>query len=143
MSYPVSVKGVVVQNGRVLLLRNERNEWELPGGRLEVDETPERCVAREITEETGWRVTTGPILDSWLYHIEHAERRVFIVTYGCILDDGQASVAPVVSHEHKQAGLFTREQVEPLPLPSGYRRSIATWYARLGLSAGGSGAAPG
>ena len=51
--YPVSVKGVVVRAGRVLLLHNERQEWELPGGRLELGESPPQCVAREIAEETG------------------------------------------------------------------------------------------
>ena len=61
-SYQISVKGVVVRNGQVLLLRNERQEWELPGGRLELGETPPQCVARELTEETGWIVDTGPIL---------------------------------------------------------------------------------
>jgi hypothetical protein len=30
--FPVSVKGVAVQAGRVLLLENERDEWELPYG---------------------------------------------------------------------------------------------------------------
>jgi ADP-ribose pyrophosphatase YjhB (NUDIX family) len=49
--YPVSVKGVVVRDGRVLLLRNDRAEWELPGGRLEPGETPPQCVVREIAEE--------------------------------------------------------------------------------------------
>lgn len=35
--WPVSVKGVALDaHERVLLLRNERNEWELPGGRLEI-----------------------------------------------------------------------------------------------------------
>jgi len=51
--YPVSVKGVIVRAGRVLLLRNERNEWELPGGRLEAGETPAQCVVREIGEAGG------------------------------------------------------------------------------------------
>src|SRR6266568_931286 len=68
-AFPVSCKGVVVVDGRVLLARNERDEWELPGGKLEVGEQPEDCVAREISEESGWPVTTGPILDAWLYRL--------------------------------------------------------------------------
>jgi 8-oxo-dGTP pyrophosphatase MutT (NUDIX family) len=130
-SYQVSVKGVVVRDGRVLLLRNERQEWELPGGRLELGETPPQCVAREITEEAGWVVETGPILDSWMYYIDQVERNVFIVTYGCHLAGGQDDVDPVLSHEHKQIGLFTEDEVADLVMPQGYKTSIATWFAVL------------
>jgi ADP-ribose pyrophosphatase YjhB (NUDIX family) len=49
-AYPVSVKGVTARDGRILLLRNDRGEWELPGGRLETGETPEQCVVREIAD---------------------------------------------------------------------------------------------
>ena len=35
MRFPVSVKGVLLEGDRVVLLLNERNEWELPGGRLD------------------------------------------------------------------------------------------------------------
>lgn len=43
----ISVKGIIIDNDHIILLKNERNEWELPGGRLEL-ETPEECVIREI-----------------------------------------------------------------------------------------------
>ncbi len=33
--FPVSAKGVLFEDGRVVLLENERRRWELPGGRLE------------------------------------------------------------------------------------------------------------
>jgi 8-oxo-dGTP pyrophosphatase MutT (NUDIX family) len=126
-AFPVSVKGVLVRDGRVLLLKNEREEWELPGGKLERGEDPPACVAREITEETGLPVTTGPILDSWLYHIRKA-CDVVIVTYGCHTDGGQT---PVLSHEHKEIGFFTQAQVGSLTMPAGYRRSIQSWLTRL------------
>ena len=48
--FPVSVKGVVLHAERVVLLKNEREEWELPGGKLELGESPEDCVTREIYE---------------------------------------------------------------------------------------------
>jgi len=47
-AFPVSVKGVAVQDGRLLLLENERAEWELPGGKLEIGEDPPACLVREI-----------------------------------------------------------------------------------------------
>jgi ADP-ribose pyrophosphatase YjhB (NUDIX family) len=126
--FPVSIKGVVVRDGKVLLLRNERDEWELPGGRIELDETPEQCVAREIAEETRWNVVTGPILDTWMYHIEDARRHVFIVTYGCY---PRGDNAPALSNEHNEIGLFDEREVAALPMPAGYKRSITRWYAQL------------
>ncbi|MFV2178020.1 NUDIX domain-containing protein [Actinomadura sp. LOL_016] len=132
-TWPVSVKGVAVgSGGRVALLKNERDEWELPGGRLEPsDATPETAVEREIHEETGWTVKTGPLLDVWIYQPlpqTRPERRVVIVTYGCTVLT--PDLEPTVSHEHKQLGLFTAEQVPGLNMPGGYQRSIATWFAR-------------
>jgi 8-oxo-dGTP pyrophosphatase MutT (NUDIX family) len=125
--FPVSVKGVVIRDDRVLLLRNERDEWELPGGKLELGEDPAACVAREIAEEVGWTVTTGPILDAWQYHIRDGVD-VLIVTYGC---HTSSRTAPVVSDEHKEVGLFTAHEAAALPMPDGYQKSIATWYAKI------------
>ena len=118
----VSVKGVVFQRGRVLLLRNERMEWELPGGGLERGETPEACVVREIHEESGWSVRCGPLLDTWVYRVSPAAGEVLIVTYSCTLIDEDA--APVVSDEHSELGLFSPEEIGELPMPDAYRASI-------------------
>lgn len=125
--FPVSVKGVAVQAGKVLLLENERAEWELPGGKLELGEDPADCVVREISEESGWTVTAGPLLDCWQYHISEG-RDVVIVTYGCQVVSADP---PVVSHEHKRAGLFGPGEVPGLVMPEGYKRSVAAWFARL------------
>ena len=38
---------------------------------------------------------------------------------------------PVLSHEHKEIGLFTEQEVDALNMPDGYKRSIASWFARL------------
>lgn len=108
----------------MLLLKNERDEWELPGGRIEIGESAEECVAREIAEETQWKVTTGPILDTWMYYINAVERHVFIVTYGC---HPESDTDPVLSVEHREVGLFDASEIAHLRMPDGYRRSIMAW----------------
>jgi 8-oxo-dGTP pyrophosphatase MutT (NUDIX family) len=45
--WPVSVKGVLIRGAHTVPLKNERNEWELPGGRLDRGESPNECVVRE------------------------------------------------------------------------------------------------
>ena len=81
--FPVSVKGAVLHDGQVVLLKNGRDEWELPGGKLEPGESPPECVAREIGEELGLAVRVGPLLDTWVYRIAPGVD-VVIVTYGCL-----------------------------------------------------------
>lgn len=53
--HSVSVAGIVVNDeGKVLVIRRRDNgHWEPPGGILELDETFEEGVRREVHEETG------------------------------------------------------------------------------------------
>ena len=53
--HSVSVAAVVTDGtGRVLVIRRRDNgEWQIPGGILELDETPQDGVRREVLEETG------------------------------------------------------------------------------------------
>jgi hypothetical protein len=40
----------------------------------------------------------------------------------------------VLSHEHREAGLFTEDEVAGLRMPAGYQRSIANWFGQLAVS---------
>ena len=127
--FPFSVKGVVFQDANVIRLTNEREEWELPGGKLEPGESPEGCVVREIEEELGLRVRIGPVLDTWLYHL-HEGVDVLIITYGCYVD---LSSKVVHSPEHRAVGTFSLDELKALKMPEGYKKSIRAWSAVLGL----------
>ena len=128
MPFPVSIKGVLLEAGRVVLLENERREWELPGGRLEAGEDAAACLAREFAEEVGISVAVKSILDSWRYEVLPAQH-VVIVTCGVERLDG----APLrVSEEHRRLGTFPLDELDQLPMPEGYRRSIRAWAALAG-----------
>ena len=55
--FPVSVKAIIIDQNRVLCLRNERSEWDLPGGKINFNESVEDCLIREVKEETNLSVT--------------------------------------------------------------------------------------
>lgn len=121
--FPVSVKGVVIRDGSVALLRNERQEWELPGGKLDPAESPEECLSREIAEELQLGAEVVAILDCWVYTIA-PEARVLIVTYACTEVERRDAV---VSVEHSEARWFPVGEVPSLVMPEGYKASILRW----------------
>ena len=119
--FKVSIKGVLAApDGRVVLLQNERNEWELPGGQIELGESPAQCLAREIQEELCLRVEVGQPVDTYLFEVTPG-RHVFIATYKCAL---VGPFEPKLSNEHQRVGLFAQGAL-PANLPTGYRESIA------------------
>jgi mutator protein MutT len=124
--FPVSVKAVVIHKNEVVLLKNERDEWELPGGKLELGEEPQLCVVREVEEELGLKVAVSRIIDSWQYHIREG-RDVVIITYACSCSSANITKSP----EHKEARWFALENVHSLRMPDGYKKSIADWSAVL------------
>jgi 8-oxo-dGTP pyrophosphatase MutT (NUDIX family) len=124
------VKGVVIRDGKVILVQNERDEWELPGGKLELSESPKECLVREISEELQLVVRPASILDSWVYTIASGVH-VLVLTYGCSESSlGEA----VLSDEHSELRWFPLAEVDGLRMPDGYKKSIRTWSTRLGLT---------
>lgn len=45
--------GIVLNENKELLFIFRKGKWDLPKGKMEKDELPERCAEREIEEETG------------------------------------------------------------------------------------------
>jgi len=56
---PVSVKGVLLVDGAVVLVKNDRDEWELPGGRVDPGETHAQTLVREFKEELAIEVNAA------------------------------------------------------------------------------------
>jgi 8-oxo-dGTP diphosphatase len=122
---PISVKAVLIEDGRVLLLLNERGEWDLPGGRPEPGEDHRAALVREVREESGLDAEVGGLIDEHLFEVL-PQRVVRIAVYACTLVGAGDSV--VLSHEHVQTRWVPLAEIgqtiEGRRLPKGYLDAI-------------------
>lgn len=124
---PISIKGIIFEDQRVWLRHNERNEWELPGGKLDEGEQPEKTVVRELQEELGFETEVIDIVQSYLYKIQTSNdesRGVLVVSYLCRLlkktgdfeIEGEAGISKFEQ--------FSLDEVKNLNMPDFYKKAI-------------------
>ncbi len=116
----VSIKGIIFDHNKIILLKNERDEWELPGGKLEPFEEPETCLAREIKEELGLDTEIKQLIDVHQYHLSK-DVAVLIITYLCKTVDFRTLA---LSTEHTDMKRFDLTDLQDLKMPKDYKNSI-------------------
>lgn len=121
MRFYVSIKGVILQHGKVLLLRKHSGEWDLPGGRMGEEESPKQCLIREIAEETGLTVSPGRLLHRWIRR-RPGKTDVFLVSHICKLSGAGTEVS--LTREHCEMGWFSLPAIEILVTSKGIRKSV-------------------
>lgn len=79
----VGVRGAVFQNDKILLVKEklDHGRWTIPGGFIDINESPSEAVVREIQEESGYETRAVKLLDMYdpqkhnhppkLFHIYH------------------------------------------------------------------------
>jgi len=124
---PISVKGVLIAADCVLLLLNERGEWDLPGGRPDPGEDHDAALRREVREEAGLDVAVGAALAEHLFEVLPG-RFVRIAAYACSLVGSRDDGVVVLSHEHLETRWVplaeVGETIDGRPLPKGYLGAI-------------------
>lgn len=121
----ISTKALIIDpRGMVLVLHEyEKDRWEFVGGRIDDEEHPEACLAREIKEEI------GAVMETARAHVFHADR--FLTGKGVpalrlffILPDGE--INPTLTKEHDRFAW-----VDPRhPLPEGMEKDVGGVFAR-------------
>lgn len=124
---PISVKGIIFDDGKVWLRKNERQEWELPGGKLDEGEQPEETAVREMQEELGFEVEVITPVLAYLYTIKKSSdesRGVLVVSYLCkiIKKSGEFEIEGEAGKaEFKN---FSTEEIDNLNMPQFYKEAI-------------------
>ena len=135
----VGVGAVVFDQGRVLMVRRGhaplKGEWSLPGGAVELGETLEAAVAREVLEETGLVVDVGPVVEV----IDRVHRdadgpveyHYIVVDYLCQANDA-ADVGPVAGSDADDVQWVSLEDLAALRVQAA---AIAVIHKALGQHA--------
>jgi ADP-ribose pyrophosphatase YjhB (NUDIX family) len=113
----VDVRAAVFQGDQVLLVQ-ERSDgrWTLPGGWCDVGEAPGVAAAREVEEESGYRVRTAKLLavyDKLRHGHPPASFHAYKLFFRCDLVGGAAAA----SDETSAVGFFAEDALPPLSLP--------------------------
>ena len=121
----VSVKGILLSQDRVLLIKTKRGTWDLPGGKLEFAETATECLQRECREELGILVEPAELVTCCVHpHFDD----IFLVVFGC----EYAAQPLVLSDEHTHLTLQYVAELKELgkDLPSVYAEAIVSYANR-------------
>lgn len=92
-----SAYGIVIRDGHILLTEQYK-KFMLPGGGVELGETPEQSVIREIKEETGFEARSPRLVELKTGYFSYKEGadmlhfQTLLMFYVCEFVGGEASV---------------------------------------------------
>ncbi len=113
------VAAIIIDEGKVFATQRGygdfKDGWEFPGGKIEVGETPEEALVREIKEELDTEVEVLKLLDTVEY--EYPNFHLSMDCFICNIKSGD-----LVLKEHEAAAWLTKEtlySVDWLPADQG------------------------
>lgn len=116
----MGVGAIVVHQGRVLLIRRAqeplRGRWVVPGGTVELGETLEDAVVREVREETGISVRPLEVMTVF----DRIQRRDGAVLYHHVIVDYRCEFVSGVlqaATDARDAAWVTEEKLASYDLP--------------------------
>ena len=112
---PATAAVTVVDSKIALVKRNVQpalGEWSLPGGFVEMDESPAQCALRELEEETG---LSGEIIAQLGAESQPSRMYVNVLVCGYLI---RAGGNPVAGDDAAEVKLFDPEELPRLPFES-------------------------
>lgn len=107
-------RGVIFQEDRILLVKELADGgWTLPGGWIDLNESPRRAVEREVWEESGYQVKATRLLGVYDRNL-HGFPPMIFHTYKLFIRCEVVGGTPATSIETGGAEFFARDQIPPL-----------------------------
>ena len=127
----VDVRGAVIRDDKILLVRERADgRWAMPGGWGDIGDPPAAMVAREVWEESGFKVSVDRLVGVFdanrfqPYEFYHVYKLVFL----CTILEGQATP----SIETLDVGFFGMDELPPLSEVRTNRRILDEVFAHFG-----------
>jgi ADP-ribose pyrophosphatase YjhB (NUDIX family) len=126
----VDVRGAVFREDGALLLVRERSDgaWTVPGGWVDVGESPSEAVEKEVREESGYIVRASKllaVLDRDRHGHPPSGHHVYKLFLRCEMLGGDAAASGI---ETDGVGFFARQHIPPLSLTRVTRGQIARLF---------------
>jgi 8-oxo-dGTP diphosphatase len=117
--YNIVVKTVVFHKNKVLLLKRSNYqkqnafEWDIPGGRLEPGEDPNKAILRETLEEAGIKVNLGIPFTIFKWYSDYEKVDKVSITYISTYKSGKLKK----SSEHEIVEWYDLKNLPPKITP--------------------------
>jgi len=120
------VRAIVLRQGKLLMVQEaDDGLWSLPGGWVDVGDSPSTAIRREVLEETGLDIKVTKLLGIWDRNLHghppypwHVYKMIFL----CEELDGELKI----SHESLDVGFFDINHLPPLSLTRIVEEEIVT-----------------
>jgi len=123
----ISVKALFKRDDTVLLVKDPKGVWELPGGRIDFGETPQEALKRELAEELGWYdVTIGKPIDTFSFTVskDGTNYQFIVIVFTCSSQEDKIVPHEDYGHEHTETRWVPVDEVAGLDMREGYKNMI-------------------
>ena len=119
-AYTVDI--IIIQLGKILLIKRGHSpyegKWALPGGFMDMDETPEQAAIRELEEETAIKVKRLKQFRTYGAIDRDPRHRTISTVYYAVLDD-DLNITPKAGDDAAEAELFSLDDLPELAFDHG------------------------
>jgi 8-oxo-dGTP diphosphatase len=130
----ISLKGLLSRNGKFLVLKTAiGSKYELPGGTIELGESPKEAFEREMEEELGFKnVKMGKFLNIWSFVFDDQGVSYHITKLDFEIFSNETDIR--LSPEHTDYKWISLDEIDSLDMREGHKESIRKYLVMKRVS---------